>query len=244
MSARKPFCRSRLDCGGHFAGVAVACCRARNAGSTGSAWRLRDPELSGSGVAVGVGSASEPACVFERAEGAVDLAAFLVAAEQVAGLGAADPVVAVSCERPDVLSGWVAEHPGAAWLGPKPVSTGNGPSAQLPLKVPPKQPQPSTRPRACWVGSQPAPADAPTTAAPPEEASAWRSSRFSPQRPPAVRLGRSNGSPAASRLEWRLTLSVGFRRLVVGTPVRQITSHLSHCRPKGRQAEGGAIHKI
>jgi len=156
MSARKPFCRSRLDCGGHFAGVAV-CCRARNAGSTGSAWRLRDPELGGSGVAVGVGSASEPACVFERAEGAVDLAAFLVAAEQVAGLGAADPVVAVSCERPDVVSGWVAERPGAAWLGPKPVSTGNGPSAQLPLKVLPKQPQPSTRPRACWVGSQPAP---------------------------------------------------------------------------------------
>ena len=33
-------------------------------------------------MAVGVGSASEPACVFERAEGAVDLAGFLVAANR------------------------------------------------------------------------------------------------------------------------------------------------------------------
>ena len=83
MSARKPSCRSRLDRGGHFAGVPVACCRARNAGSTGSAWRPWDPELGGSGVAVGVASAREPACVFDRADGAIDLAGFPVATDRL-----------------------------------------------------------------------------------------------------------------------------------------------------------------
>ena len=205
MSARKPSCRSRLDRVGTSPAVAVACYRSRNAGSTGSAWRLRDPEVGGSGVAVGVGSASEPACVFERAEGAVDLAGFLVAAERVAGLGAADPVVAVSCERPDVVSGWVteavAEDPGAACLCPKPLSTGNGPSAQLPLKVPPKQPQPATRPVLATCPDVASPKQQPRrqrshcgTRTQPATTS-WPDSRASPKASLDPRVGRTRTLP-------------------------------------------------
>ncbi len=63
----------------------------------------------------------EAAGVFERPEGAVDLACFLVAAEEVADFGAADPIGSVFGEGPDVVGGGVAEavaeDPGAAGVG-------------------------------------------------------------------------------------------------------------------------------
>jgi hypothetical protein len=70
---------------------------------------LRDPDLDGSAGAIRVRSASEPAGVFEGAERAVDLTRFLVAAEQIADLGAAHAVGPVFGERPDVVGGGVTE---------------------------------------------------------------------------------------------------------------------------------------
>jgi hypothetical protein len=70
---------------------------------------FRGPELGGPPAAVGTRAALQPAGVFERAEGAVDLAGFLVATEEVTDFGAADPVGPVCGERPDVIGSGIAE---------------------------------------------------------------------------------------------------------------------------------------
>jgi hypothetical protein len=75
-----------------------------------------DPDLGGAaGGAVVAAGALEAAGVDEGGEGAVDLAGFFVAAEEVADFGAADAVGASSGECPDVVGGGiaeaVAEHP-------------------------------------------------------------------------------------------------------------------------------------
>src|ERR1035441_11120713 len=60
---------------------------------------FRGPELGGPPAAVGTRAALQPAGVFERAEGAVDLAGFLVATEEVTDFGAADRKSVVQGKR-------------------------------------------------------------------------------------------------------------------------------------------------
>ena len=71
---------------------------------------LGSPDLRGSSAPVGVAGAGEASGFFEDGEGAVDLAGFLVAAEEVADLAAGDALGAVFRERPDLVGGRVAER--------------------------------------------------------------------------------------------------------------------------------------
>src|ERR1039458_2188230 len=82
----------------------------------------RDPHLR---VAAPFGLAScaaQAASLFQHAEGAVDLAAFLVAAKHVGNLGAGDPGPALLRRGPDLVGGGIAqrlpENPGG---GPRTV---------------------------------------------------------------------------------------------------------------------------
>ena len=68
-----------------------------------------EPGLGGPAAAVAERRSVEAAGFFEDGEGAVDLAGLLVAAEQVADLGAGDAIGAVFGECPDVVGGGVAE---------------------------------------------------------------------------------------------------------------------------------------
>ncbi len=67
------------------------------------------PGLCGAPAPVRRRRASQPACLLEDGECAVDLASLLVAAEQVADLGAGDAGGAVLGERRDLVGGGVAE---------------------------------------------------------------------------------------------------------------------------------------
>ena len=78
----------------------------RDGGSGG----VGSPDLGGSSAAVGVAGAGEAAGVDEDGQRAVDLAGFLIAAEEVADLGAGDAVGSVFGERPDLVGGRVAER--------------------------------------------------------------------------------------------------------------------------------------
>ena len=78
-------------------------------GLGGVRWGGGEPGFGGPAAAVAARCALEAAGFFEDGEGAVDLAGLLVAAEEVADLGAADACRAVFGECPDVVGGRVAE---------------------------------------------------------------------------------------------------------------------------------------
>jgi hypothetical protein len=79
-----------------------------------------DPDLGGSPGPIAPLLAVQASGVDEGRERAVDLAGFLVAAEQVADFGAADPILALLGQRPDLVGGGVAEYPAGAVVGVAP----------------------------------------------------------------------------------------------------------------------------
>ena len=68
------------------------------------------PDLGGSAAAVVGAGAGEASGFVEDGQGAVDLAGFLIAAEEVADFAAGDAVGAVFGESPDLVGGRVAER--------------------------------------------------------------------------------------------------------------------------------------